>query len=79
MQCRTTRVLNLKSTDILDYFCTLFGALTPKTKNSDGGGSTSRSLGPIWCYLLSYTVVDMVHLLGMTRHFMPNSLQRCAA
>ena len=31
------RVLNLKSTDILDYFCTLFGALTPKTKNSDGG------------------------------------------
>ena len=24
-------------TDILDYFCTHFGALTPKTKNSDRG------------------------------------------
>ena len=31
------RVLDLKSTDILDYFCTFFGALTPKTKNFDGG------------------------------------------
>ena len=38
MQCRPTRVLDLKSKDILDYFCTLFGAQTPKTKNSDGGG-----------------------------------------
>ena len=38
MQWRPTRVLDLKIKDILDYFCTLFGALTPKTKNSDEGG-----------------------------------------
>ena len=56
MLCRTIKVLYLKSTGILDYFCTIFGALTPKTEISDGG-STSRSLKPIWCYLLSYTVV----------------------
>ena len=53
------RVLDLKSTDILDYFCTFFGALTPKTKNFDRG-STSRSLKPIWCYLLSYTVAPFL-------------------
>ena len=32
------RALDLKSKDILDYFCTFFGALTPKTKNFDRGG-----------------------------------------
>ena len=46
------RVLNLKLTDILDYFCILFGALTPKTKKSDRGGPlpvVSSLFGVICC------------------------------
>ena len=66
------RVLDLKSTDILDYFCTFFGALTPKTEKSDRG-STSRSFKPIWCYLLSYTVAKIRQILPVFRCPAPKS------